>query len=114
MIPWLLVLQLMSQRQSTLKELVHSRMQLFPCSGEVNFRVEDISGTIQRVVQSFEGEYCHLDETDGVSLEFLNVRMNIRASNTEPLLRVNIESRGDAELVSSMMKQVSDLIELKL
>ena len=72
MIPWLLVLQLMSQRQTTLKELVHSRMQLFPCSGEVNFKVEDISGTIQRVVQSFQGEYLNIDKTDGVSLEFSN------------------------------------------
>ena len=110
MIPWLMVLELMSTSKLTLKELVYSRMQLYPCSGEVNFKVDNIDETINRVVEHFSGDVLHIDYTDGVSLEFSSYRLNIRASNTEPLLRVNIESRGDQHLVEQKLKEIELMI----
>ena len=111
MIPWLLVLELLSKTGKSLTELVRERIHEFPCSGEVNFRVDDIPLTIQKVGDVLACENPKVTTIDGISMEFENWRINIRSSNTEPLLRVNIESRGDVALVNEKLQFVSDVIQ---
>lgn len=106
MIPWLLVTALMSDTGRTMAELVEARMQAYPCSGEINFRVTNVGTVLDRVRRAYSGQSPQIDETDGLSLEFDAWRFNLRGSNTEPLLRLNVETRGDPE---SLKKHVADL-----
>jgi len=99
MIPWLLVTQLMSQRKAALSELVGARMRAFPASGEINRKVEDAPAVIAEVEAKYTPGAKAVDRTDGLSVEFERWRFNLRSSNTEPLLRLNVESRGDTELM---------------
>jgi len=110
MIPWLLIAELMSKTGKSLSSLVSERMQAYPCSGEINYTVNDVPAVLAKVMTHFASQNPQIDKTDGVSLEFDDWRMNIRASNTEPLLRLNIESRGDDDLVWEKVKEVEDLI----
>ncbi|XID76031.1 phosphomannomutase CpsG [Alkanindiges sp. WGS2144] len=109
MIPWLLVIELISQTGKPLSALVNERIAKFPCSGEINFVVEDSKATIQRVLDYFVPQQPAIDETDGISLDFGNWRFNLRASNTEPLLRLNIESKGWLE--NNGIQQYVDLLK---
>ncbi|MEX3016046.1 phosphomannomutase [Gymnodinialimonas hymeniacidonis] len=111
MIPWLLVCELLGRREYTLKDLVTERMAAFPSSGEVNFRVKDTAAAIARVDEVFGGKAKARDETDGLSLSFEDWRLNLRASNTEPLLRLNVEAMGSAERVNAALRWVSEIIE---
>ena len=95
MIPWLLAISVLSETQQTLSSLVEDMIEKFPCSGEINFKVADTQATIQKIFDHFADQNPAIDETDGVSLNFGAWRFNVRASNTEPLLRLNIESRKD-------------------
>lgn len=110
MIPWLLVSELLSNTSKPLSELVNKRMEKYPCSGEINYKVDDVPTTLERVVSFYLSQRPHIDETDGISLEFTDWRFNLRASNTEPLLRLNIESRASAELVSNKLKEIEGII----
>lgn len=110
MIPWLLIVELMSRRGVTLADLVSERMAAFPSSGEINFRVADVAATVARVRAAMEPAAVAVDETDGLSLDMGGWRFNLRASNTEPLLRLNVESRGDAALLAQAVAQVRGLI----
>ena len=110
MIPWLLVLELMLNSGKTVATLVQERIAAFPCSGEINYQVGDIQGTIAKIRQHFEKELPAIDTTDGVSLEFPEWRFNLRGSNTEPLLRLNVESRGNAALVAQKVAEIEQLI----
>ncbi|MGY4517252.1 phosphomannomutase/phosphoglucomutase [Lysobacter sp. HA18] len=105
MIPWLLVAGLISSTGRSLADLVEARIARFPCSGEINFRVTD-SALATRAVMSALGGDPALDYTDGLSADFGSWRMNLRSSNTEPLLRLNVESRGDAGLVEDRVGQI--------
>jgi phosphomannomutase/phosphoglucomutase len=109
MIPWLLVAELLSQRHQPLSALVDARMQAFPCSGEINFRVADAPAKIEKI-RPLTHQQPAVDETDGVSLEFADWRFNLRSSNTEPLLRLNVETRGDAELLNRRVAELRNLI----
>ena len=95
MIPWLLAMVVLSETKQTLSSLVEGMITKFPCSGEINFKVKDTQETIQKIFAHFKDQSPNIDETDGVSLDFGAWRFNVRASNTEPLLRLNIESRLD-------------------
>ena len=95
MIPWLLAVAVLSDTQQSLSSLVEDMIVKFPCSGEINFKVADTQVTIQKIFDHFENLNPVIDYTDGVSLDFGTWRLNVRASNTEPLLRLNIESRLD-------------------
>ena len=95
MIPWLLAILVVSETQQSLSCLVEGMIERFPCSGEINFKVEDTQKTIQKIFDHFADLNPAIDQTDGVSLDFGAWRLNVRASNTEPLLRLNIESRAD-------------------
>lgn len=112
MLPWLMVLQVMKDRGLGLGELVGERMQQFPCSGEINFTVSDAQAVMQHIRDRYEPESDELCLLDGVSLSFNHTwRFNLRASNTEPLLRLNVESRGDAALMQEKTEELSCLIQ---
>ncbi|BBP45219.1 phosphohexose mutases [Thiosulfatimonas sediminis] len=111
MIPWLLVLQLMSRTGQSLHQLVAERAAAYPCSGELNYKVQHSRQIIEAVKQVFESDQPEIDLTDGLSLAFTEWRLNIRTSNTEPLLRLNIESRGNRQLVQSKVEQIEAIIQ---
>jgi phosphomannomutase len=111
MIPWLMVARLVSQSGRSLTEMVGAMRQGFPSSGEINFRVVDLPSVVKRVEAALAPEARSTDRTDGLSLDFGEWRMNLRASNTEPLLRLNVEARGDVGLVASGVAHVKGLIE---
>ena len=111
MIPWLLAISVLSETQQTLSSLVEGMIEMFPCSGEINFKVADTQATIQKIFDHFADQNPAIDETDGVSLNFGAWRFNVRASNTEPLLRLNIESRKDQN-PKPMQDYVDELTQL--
>ena len=104
MIPWLLIGSLLSEGNVALSDLVKDRMAAFPVSGEINNRVDDPDAVIAQI----EKRYGHgeKDYTDGLSIAFAEYRFNIRKSNTEPLLRLNVESRGDADLLKEKTEEL--------
>ncbi|MEG0207280.1 MAG: phosphomannomutase CpsG, partial [Citrobacter sp.] len=95
MIPWLLTIALLSETGQALSTLVENMITKFPCSGEINFKVADTQATVQKIFDHYADQYPQIDCTDGISLDFGTWRLNVRASNTEPLLRLNIESRAE-------------------
>jgi len=111
MIPWLLVANLVNKSGKPLSMLVEERMAAFPVSGEINRRIEDPDPAIARVREALEKDATHVDETDGVSLEFGRWRCNIRKSNTEPILRVNVEARADHALMEEKRDLVLALVD---
>ena len=113
MIPWLLIVELMSRTGKTLASLVDERMRAYPCSGEINFKVNNVGESIEKVVSHFNGLSPQMDYTDGVSVEFDGWRFNLRGSNTEPLLRLNIETRKDPKMVQEKLALIETLIEVK-
>ncbi len=111
MIPWLLAISVLSDTQQSLSSLVENMIAKFPCSGEINFKVVDTQDTIQKIFDHFADLNPAIDQTDGVSLDFGAWRLNVRASNTEPLLRLNIESRADRN-PKPMQDYVDELTQL--
>ncbi|AXI04259.1 phosphohexomutase domain-containing protein [Aquirhabdus parva] len=100
MIPWLLAVNLVSNTGKGLSTLVKERMAAYPCSGEINFRVDNSAAIIDKILQHYSTGNPELDKTDGLSLSFADWRFNLRTSNTEPLLRLNVEARGpDAQAI---------------
>lgn len=110
MIPWLLVVERLCRSRQPLSALVEARMAAFPCSGEINFEVTDSAAVIERILAHYETEGPQVDRTDGVSVSFPTWRFNLRTSNTEPLLRLNVETRGDAPLLASRTAELRRLI----
>jgi phosphomannomutase len=111
MLPWLLLAETISETSRTLAELVDERIQAYPCSGELNFKVGDTNEVIRQVQEKYSSDDPVIDRTDGISLEFEQWRFNLRASNTEPVIRLNIETRSDPDLLEEQTRQLSDLIE---
>ena len=111
MIPWLLVVSVLSETGQSLSSLVEEMITKFPCSGEINFKVTDTQVTIQKLFDHFADQNPSIDHTDGVSLDFGTWRFNVRASNTEPLLRLNIETRLDRD-PKPMQDYVNELTQL--
>ena len=111
MIPWLLVTQLISERGLPLSALVDERMELFPASGEINRTVDDAAEVLARIERIYAADAKRVEHVDGLSVEFPRWRFNLRASNTEPLLRLNVESRGDTALMQArtteLLKHIS-------
>lgn len=114
MIPWLLVAELLCTIGKPLSVLVVERMVAYPCSGEINYKVADAKAAVARVKEHFLPLKHKLDETDGVGLEFEAWRMNLRSSNTEPLLRLNVETRGDHEMLKRRVTEIEALIAGKV
>ncbi|MCJ8161529.1 phosphohexomutase domain-containing protein [Acinetobacter zhairhuonensis] len=114
MIPWLLAISVLSETGQSLSSLVEDMITKFPCSGEINFKVADTQATIQKLFDHFADQNPKIDRTDGVSLDFGTWRFNVRASNTEPLLRLNIESRLDQnpEPMQTYVNELTQLIQM--
>jgi phosphomannomutase/phosphomannomutase/phosphoglucomutase len=111
MIPWLHVAELMSTRGRSLGELVGDRVARYPASGEINRRLDDPRAALDGVRRRYEAEALRIDETDGVGIDFDRWRFNLRLSNTEPLIRLNVESRGDRELMEAKTRELLALLE---
>lgn len=104
MIPWLLIIELLSIKNKTLYDLVAERIAFFPSSGEINISIDD-SGTVIKKIQSlFDKDALSIDMTDGLSMEFSDWRFNLRESNTESLIRLNIETRNNVQLLREKIK----------
>lgn len=110
MVPWLLLAQAIST-QAPLSELVSERMAKFPASGEINRRLDAPAAAIEAVLAHYADAGGKLDRTDGISLEFPTWRFNLRMSNTEPLVRLNVESRGNPELMRAKTAEVLGLLD---
>lgn len=110
MIPWLLLAELVSRRGS-LHDLVAERRAAFPSSGEINFTLADVPAAVARVRDAFQARAQGVDETDGLSCDMGEWRFNLRASNTEPVLRLNVETRGDAASLRDRVAQVKALLQ---
>jgi phosphomannomutase len=111
MIPWLLVAELISRKSQGLSYLVDERMQAYPCSGEINFKVADVPEKIAEIKDKYTENQTVIDETDGLSMEFSDWRFNLRGSNTEPVLRLNVESRANQDLMEQKTQELSELIK---
>ena len=111
MIPWLLVMELISTTGKCLSELVGAMMLAYPSPGEINRSIADPAAAIDRVRRHYEAEALVIDETDGVSMEFTDWRFNLRMSNTEPLVRLNLETRADALLLAHREKELLTILE---
>ncbi len=111
MIPWLLVLEIMCRTGRPLSALVAERQARYPVSGEINRKVPDPEAAMQRVEAFYAAEALSLDRTDGLSLEFARWRFNLRPSNTEPVLRLNVETRADTSLLREKQTELLNLIE---
>jgi len=110
MIPWLLVAELLCVKGESLSALVKDRILKFPSSGEINFKVKDSDSVFERIKSYDWGETPEVGNIDGLDMVFATWRFNIRSSNTEPLIRLNIESKGDADLVAQKLKIMEGLI----
>jgi len=112
MIPWLLVLAVLSERRQPLSALVGERMRLFPASGEIN---RHLASDARSILEGVRAHYARaaqsIDHTDGLSMEFPEWRFNLRGSNTEPLVRLNVESRGSEPLMREKTAELLKLID---
>ena len=111
MIPWLLVSEMLSTNPAPLSELVKDRMQAYPVSGEINNTVGDPDAIIKQVEEIYAASALECDYTDGVSITFPDFRFNIRKSNTEPVLRLNVESRADQQLMAEKTTELLEIIQ---
>ena len=110
MIPWLIVVELMTKTNKPLSELVDKRMAAFPASGEINNVIEYPAALIQTVEETYRSEAHNIDHTDGLSMSFDNWRFNLRISNTEAVVRLNVESRADEHLMQMKTDELLALI----
>ena len=110
MIPWLLIAELVCVKQQTLASMVKERIKAFPSSGEINSKLKDADAALDRVTKKYQPLADVVDTTDGLGLEFGNWRFNLRKSNTEPVIRLNVESKGNISLMEEKTKEVLALI----
>jgi phosphomannomutase/phosphomannomutase/phosphoglucomutase len=111
MIPWLLVLELMCKTGQSLSSLVKERMRLFPASGEINRRFAVPAAVLAQVEARYAPAAVAVDRTDGLSMEFADWRFNLRSSNTEPVVRLNVESRGDEGLMQQKTAEILNMMD---
>ena len=111
MIPWLIITQIMSLKNRSLSSLVKDRIKLFPISGEINLSVNDVSGITELLEKKYTKMAKTIDRMDGISFEFEDWRFNLRSSNTEPLIRLNIETKNNISLLNektrSLLKDIN-------
>ncbi|BAE74390.1 Phosphomannomutase/phosphoglucomutase [Sodalis glossinidius str. 'morsitans'] len=111
MIPWLLVAELMAVRGQSLSQLVGERMRAYPASGEINRTLRDAGAALARIKAHYAAAAVEIDTTDGLSLSFADWRFNVRSSNTEPVVRLNVESRGNAGLMEEKTREILALMD---
>jgi len=110
MIPWLLVAELIVKAGKPLSQLVEERMAAYPCSGEINSRLNNPKKVIEAITAIYSNDAESMDNTDGVSINLGDWRFNLRSSNTEPVVRLNIESKGDMALMQAKTQELLDKI----
>lgn len=106
MIPWLLVAELLCIKQKTLGQLVNDRVAEYPASGEINSSLSDPQGAIARVLEKYQSDATFVDYTDGISIEYNDWRFNLRSSNTEPVVRLNVESKANQKLMEERTAEI--------
>jgi len=111
MIPWLLVAQIISKSGRNLSDLVDDRMKKFPASGEINRQVADSAAAIRLISNRYRQTAAAIDEMDGISMEFEDWRFNLRSSNTEPVIRLNVESRANEQLLRERVVELLALLD---
>ncbi len=111
MVPWLLVAQLLCESGTSFSSLVDAAMEKYPTSGEINREVPDAGEAIRLISERYEADAESVDRTDGVSMAFADWRFNLRASNTEPVIRLNIESRGDEQLMAGKRDELLAILD---
>jgi phosphomannomutase len=111
MIPWLLVAGLMCARGAPLSQLVEERMAAFPCSGEINRTIDDPAAAMAKVEAAYTADAKEVEQVDGLSMSMGDWRFNLRMSNTEPVVRLNVESRGDQALMERKTAEILALID---
>ena len=111
MIPWLMIAELMSRKDLPLSQLVAERIEKYPASGEINRTVNDSRQIIEKIRKTYESAAKNIDFTDGLSLDMGEWRFNLRESNTEPVIRLNVESRGDSELMQQKTAELLNLMD---
>jgi phosphomannomutase len=111
MIPWLLVSELLCVKGRTLSSMVEDRIAAYPSSGEINSKLRDPKSAIERVKQAFTDDTVAIDYTDGLSMEFAHWRFNLRSSNTEPVVRLNVESRANTALMREKTEQILAILQ---
>ncbi len=111
MLPWLLVAKLIVQSQKSLAQMVEECQQKYPCSGEINCKVNDATAIVNKIHATYVKDSLAEDRLDGLSMAFETWRFNIRSSNTEPLLRLNVESRGDTALMQEKTEEILRIID---
>ena len=110
MIPWLLLSEMISTQNRSFAEMVDERIERYPVSGEINTTVADPAMVIKKVEAHYAELPHQIDRIDGLSMDFGEWRFNLRASNTEPLLRMNVETRGDHALMERRRDEILDLV----
>jgi len=110
MIPWLLVTELLSVKNMKLSDTVKARIEAYLSSGEINSKLTNPVEAIAKVSMQYEVEAIFVDETDGISLEFADWRFNLRSSNTEPVVRLNVESRHNIPLMEEKTAEILALL----
>ena len=111
MIPWLLVAGLISSRGLSLSAMVAERMAAYPCSGEINRTIDDPAAVLSKVEEVYRQEALSIEHVDGLSMDLGDWRFNLRMSNTEPVVRLNVESRRDPALMAAKTTELLGLIE---
>ena len=110
MLPWLLVVELIAKQNKCLSELVNKRMAAFPASGEINNTIDDPAALLELIEDKYSEGAESIDHIDGLSIAYSDWRFNLRTSNTEPLVRLNVESKADEPLMQAKTKELLDLI----
>ena len=109
MIPWIIIAEILSVSGKSFSQLINNRIESFPASGEINFKVRDTAKVITELKNQYK-DANQINEIDGISMEFEDWRFNVRASNTEPLLRLNIETKNNTQLVTAKVEELSHFI----
>ena len=110
MIPWLLILEMISKEKMPLSQMIQKYREKYPVSGEINLKVTNTKTIIDSIKEYYLDDALGLDETDGVGMEFEKWRFNLRASNTEPLIRLNVESNSNESLMNEKTRELVDRI----
>ena len=110
MIPWLLVMELVCTTGKTLGQLVGDSINTYPSPGEINSKLADAKSAIARVRAAYEKDAIDVNEIDGISIEYPTWRFNLRSSNTEPVVRLNLETRGDKQLMTEKTEEILTLL----
>lgn len=108
MIPWLLTLELLCTSGKSLSQLVGARLEKYPSPGEINSKLSDAKAAIERVKAAYSD--AKIETLDGISVEYENWRFNLRSSNTEPVVRLNLETRGDKQLMQQKTDEILALL----